>query len=602
MVQAFCALLLRNRIRTICIICILTILSAGMLTQIEELTALKKLYVNLLSQYHAYGFVEKERALDSYPGFYYYFLEDPRVKASIGTIDCSYTAISKEEISQIVSLKTVDGYDWRVMTAGLSDYLRLQEESGYPYTSRLVLEGTLESVAFNAMDDELNQIIFSNVRILAGETNLVDGGTATIYGYNGQSPFFSIANSPTKAAFCTAENYIYGTAFQKEMRPGDRYVLVCKQNTPGGTIYLYDLLTEDWCPSVWDITGKTTEYLSLEEFTTLQELIDITEKDNHTLDVVYTECMESIRAMSDGSMILLDGRLLTEEDTGQPVCVVGTELADRYHLSVGDSLELKLGNALFEQFYAIGAVSLHPARLATSYEDVSLTVVGIVSDATSASKIKNPHGSYSVNTVFVPSTLLPTSVHPEENPLSPGEFSFIVNPEDINAFWQEDAQKIEAMGLSLTFEDYGFLSLSEALDQAASAIRLRLGFLVFLMLITIGLVVFLWMRSNRQIYVTMRCLGTKQRNAEMTIGAPLVILTCFSELMAGILFLSLRSALVAQDKSLTSLSKDIESDLHISAVSMLCMLSVLLLEMLWMRWTFMRLRRRSLLSLSSSQK
>ena len=113
----------------------------------------------------------------------------------------------------------------------------------------------------------------------------------------------------------------------------------------------------DWWPFFVDITDLPENWLETEDFAALRELIRVTNDDVHTFDVVYGDDMAAIRRVSEGRIVCVDGRFITPEDAGQPVCVVNEDLIKAYGLEIGDTLTLNLGNYLCEQYAPLGAVA-----------------------------------------------------------------------------------------------------------------------------------------------------------------------------------------------------------------------------------------------------
>ena len=124
-------------------------------------------------------------------------------------------------------------------------------------------------------------------------------------------------------------------------------------------VTLSDASTFNWFPQITPLKDLPENYLELDEFAPLREMIEITNADIHTLDVVYTDDMSSIMRFSEGDMVITEGRMLTEEDiaNGSAVCVLNHRFLNRNNLKIGDKITLNLGDKLFEQNPVIGAVA-----------------------------------------------------------------------------------------------------------------------------------------------------------------------------------------------------------------------------------------------------
>ena len=102
--------------------------------------------------------------------------------------------------------------------------------------------------------------------------------------------------------------------------------------------------------------------MDTEEFAPLKELVEITNSDIHTFDMVYTENTGSIKRFADGDMVIIDGRGLEPEDSESKntVCVVSHAFANANGLEVGDTLNFNLGTELVEQYKSLGAYCCNP--------------------------------------------------------------------------------------------------------------------------------------------------------------------------------------------------------------------------------------------------
>ncbi|NLW02297.1 MAG: hypothetical protein GX027_03420 [Clostridiaceae bacterium] len=83
----------------------------------------------------------------------------------------------------------------------------------------------------------------------------------------------------------------------------------------------------DYYDSIWILAGKPENYLETEEFARVREIIDITNRDLITFDIVYTSDILSIPRFNEGNMAIMEGRALTREDTS--ACVVNAALMEQ---------------------------------------------------------------------------------------------------------------------------------------------------------------------------------------------------------------------------------------------------------------------------------
>ncbi len=270
--------------------------------------------------------------------------------------------------------------------------------------------------------------------------------------------------------------------------------------------------------------------MDTEEFAPLKELIEITNSDIHTFDMVYTENTGSIKRFADGDMVIIDGRGLEPEDSESKntVCVVSHAFANANGLEVGDTLNFNLGTELFEQYKSLGALAVTHERYKAADTPVSLEIVGIYSNTDGATnEVLQPNWSYSDATVFLPSSFLPAEV-PAEHMYSPAEFSFTVRSWDITPFLEETAPKIEAMGLFLTFNDGGWIDIETAFKETDKLAVVRIGILAAAMVIADGFAVYLFISRRKKDYGIMRALGTTKRASSKAISVPFICLSVLS--------------------------------------------------------------------------
>ena len=338
------------------------------------------------------------------------------------------------------------------------------------------------------------------------------------------------------------KNYPYGLDVQNTWRQGGRYVFVfrCSHektmiDLEALSLNLYDWLSEHFCPAVWDVTDAPENYLELPEYAPLKTLMEIIESDRNTLDVVYTGDMSAIRQIKDGKMALADGRWLSPEDTasGAMVCMLDQRFARTYGLQVGDTLPLELGDKLFEQFFNLGAIANTVERYADNWTDAEFEIVGLYSTSGGAfAAAKEPNWSYSVNTVFVPASALPETVDLTDHQFAPGEFTFRVdNAWDIAPFLEETAPRIGAMGMTLMFDDGGWMEVYTPYVAARRVALVRIALLAAVTALAIAFAVYLFISRKRKDYAIMRALGTPRRQSGEALLLPLMLLAAVSVIL-----------------------------------------------------------------------
>lgn len=208
--------------------------------------------------------------------------------------------------------------------------------------------------------------------------------------------------------------------------------------------------------------------------------------------------------------------------------MISSALAAKEKLNIGDTFTLGLGDTLLEQYAGVGAVAALPERYAPPVQNVTLEIVGIYSDLEKeVLQSNNLFRTYSSSTIFVPLSLLPASAEAiAQNPIKPGEFSFVVeNAKDIRAFLAESAPLIEEMGLTLSFSDGGWLEIEDQFFLIEKVSLIAILALSMAMVAVITLIVFLFIAQRKNEYAIMRTTGCPKGRANAVLFIPLFLMT-----------------------------------------------------------------------------
>ncbi len=507
----------------------------------------------------------------------WYLLTDPTNPCTSYSPKVSYETLHHEaltaaDVEALEALPYIDGIDRRYMTAGVSaEYTRHEGPlENYSYTDRLVIEATVASV-----EDVENLAIFwetnvvrgftlTDAAVLAGDSRFLEEQEQAL---NGRSrliavsiPEKNVGSLPGSALTLSGGGGVgkvvdcldYDVTIEtlQEIQPGRRYIFVVR--APRGAsatsdslaFYLGDDSRKDWWPYVTDVTDLPEGYLETEDFAPLRQLIQVTNDDLHTFDVVYTDDMASIRRVARHQITLEQGRFLGSEDAGIPVCVVSQDFLERNGLSIGDTVTLKLGNYLMEQYQPLGAVAVTRGRYASAWTEQSFTIVGSWKDSsdrhwqeqehysvysTGSWQDQDPFWAYSDNAVFVPLSFLPVGCDTENHSFHPGEMSFLVrDPDMIGAFTEEGLPLVESLGLKYAWNDAGWPIVAEKLAEARSLSRMKLLIFTGAALLAAALTVYLFLHRRRREYAVLRALGTPRKAAAKALWLPLLALVAFS--------------------------------------------------------------------------
>jgi hypothetical protein len=274
------------------------------------------------------------------------------------------------------------------------------------------------------------------------------------------------------------------------------------------------------------------ELFDTENMTKAQELIDITNRDIHTFDIVYTENLASIPRFNERSMVITNGRAITVDDTDS--CVISEYLANAYDLKIGDKLNIGLGDRLFEQYAQMGAVSYIPERNWSVAKETELEIVGFYKDIDAMeSRNADMFMGYSPNTIFVPLSQLSIEV-PENHEIKPGEFSiFIENAAEYEAVLAEAETLASSFGVSLRASDGGYADMKDSINESAKTSLITMCLYIFTAALALVLSVYLYIGRNTKSYAIMRALGTTAKKSRKALTLPFGLLAVIGISIGG---------------------------------------------------------------------
>ena len=473
-------------------------------------------------------------------------------------------SLGSELIAELSGLPHISRVEKRYLTAGVSpEYIRLDtDQYMYPYYARCVITATLKyryysSTSIPAMlkswphAESLEFLTLEDVEVLAGDPAwLKDQEFQTVRlevckeEYRGEYLEISYPDLIGKRnTMFTVDNNLFLSDLEA-LQPGRRYVFVLRNNNadqaiaplqeyqgvyPEGRLHIFEMGDDSlvgWWPYYKDITDLPENWLEQDEFADLRELIRVTNDDVHTFDVVYGDDMAAQRRAADGRMICEEGRFITPADAGQPVCVVNADLLEAHGLKVGDSITLDLGNYLSEQYAPLGAVAVNRERQSTAYTTQTFTIIGSWRDLNEGNHVyRDRYWCWSNNAIFVPSAFLPECVNAEGHTFKPGEISFVVgNAEEIEAFAEDSLPRLEAMGLTYSFSDGGWLQVGEDLMQSRNLALVKLLIFSAAALFALILTVWLFIGRKKQEYGILRALGMPKGEASNRLLMPFLLL------------------------------------------------------------------------------
>ena len=520
--------LYRSSLKTVLTLLLLAASVSLFLYNLSEYSVFSREYREAKDKYEGVLTVEEQYPPEQKNPLWNYFLEtDPTNPAeTYGRVtyeEYHHESLHADTTEALSELPYVTRVERRYMTAGVSqEYTRLDTDLSFiAYNARCILAGTVTKIqpalmystfgilAPEAGEAGIKAVTLGEWEVLAGDpawTLELDHQKVEIWAvqdeYRGTYVRLGFNDFSTRLAFQTIDpDYFWSDLEQLEV--GRRYVFVLRNNRADGhgdsaedgdekfhRFYMGDDTRKGWWPYVTDITDLPENWLETEEFAPLRELIQVTNDDVHTFDVVYGDDMAAIRRVAEGWMVCDEGRFLTPADAGEPVCVMNSDLMETYGLHVGDQITLNLGNYLCEQYAPLGAVASTKGRYSTAFDRQTFTIIGAWRDLNEGKhSTRDLYWCYGVNTVFVPTSFLPDCVNGDTYDPKPGEVSFVVgNAEDILPFVEESISQVEEMGKLYAFGDGGWLEVSDELMQAKRMFRLKLlifsGAVLFTLILT----------------------------------------------------------------------------------------------------------------------
>ena len=506
--------------------------------------------------------------------------------------DRHHEALTAADLEALEALPYIDAVDKRYMTAGVSaEYRRIEGPlADYCYMDRMIVEATVSgyveetqlhldftSSGGDLSADGVRTFFLENVTLLAGDPAklaqmqaLLGGKTRLlVYAmgeeYIGTDPSVVMNAGGSGYTVCCSD-YDLSREQMLSIEKGRRYVFVARNpqafspSSNRNCLFLGDDSRKGWWPYFTDITDLPENYLETEEFAPLRSLIQVTNDDLRTFDVVYTDDMASIRRVARNQLTAVQGRFLGPEDEGRSVCVVSERFLSENGLKLGDTVTLKLGNYLMEQYEPLGAVAVTQGRYTTEWTEQTFTIVGTWQDtggrrwqeqehysyySTGSLQEQELYWAYSDNTIFVPASFLPVSCDLENHSFRPAEVSYIVqNSDNIAAFGEECLPLVEEMGLSYAWNDAGWPLIAEKMNQTRSLTLMKLLIFAVASLLAAGLTVYLFLHRRRREYAILRALGMPRKAAARAFLLPLLALAAFAAAL-GLLAAWLRSGAAA---------------------------------------------------------
>lgn len=416
---------------------------------------------------------------------------------------------TKEQLEEFSSLPGVTLADTRYVTAGrVENYERMVGEGDYG--GYAVLEGTYRGYDCDESTPENHvSLQFDDIKVIACEKGPQIGTSITMESTPlGEMPY---ARSP------------YTRVFYDGLEKGCRCLMLVKNTgwigTETGIMFPYDVGEGALCA----IDGLPDDYLETEPFARQKGWIQAINHNNYVYDIVYTSDMRAIPDFNEQRRVISEGGFLTAEHTDS--CVVSEEFLKKHNLSIGDRISIQLGDSLCHD-----NAEVFEGKDVPGFEDsVQLAIIGTYAGVKGESVY-----SYSPNSIYVSSALLPVEV-PDNYEPDPSEFSvFVEDADDIETFHEAAEQFSEDLGLDLEFSDCGWLDVKDSFGMGALASLLTTLLYIAGAALALFLAVYLYIGRNKKSYAVMRMLGVPGRQAGNSVLLPFAAVVAFAVPLGGI--------------------------------------------------------------------
>ena len=558
--------LLRSPVKTILTFLLIASASFALFSRVTDYAVTTRETKNAESLYHAVASLDNE--VPDIP------IEIKYVNSADGTVSTGYSTIyemedkpwlTKEQLEEFSSMPGVTVADHRYATAGrVEDYKRLLGSGDYG--GFFVFEGTYQGY----IDDKDPSVLEDHVKLKFDDVKVIAAEEGPEIDTS-----FTMNGAPLGDTYYAKSSYT--RAFYDSLKIGCR-CLVLAENTGysyesdgNSGIYFRPHAIGEGALRVID--GQPDNYLETESFALQKGWVDAINHNLSVYDVIYTSDMRAISSFNKQRCNIVKGRYLTKEDAGADVCVVSEEFLEAHGLSVGDSINIQLGDKI-GCTTAYGETKdwwtyLDSEKIPNYAASAELTIIGAYAEG-EGEIYTQP------NNIYVPVTLLPVEV-PDDSEYFPA--LFVENAQDIEVFHEAVEEFAQKVGLTLSYSDRGWLDVKDSFQMGALSSLLTTVLYVAGAVLALFLAVYLYIGRNRKSYAIMRTLGVPSKAAGNSVVLPFVAVSALAVSIGGIV--GLYYAQTAANQTLVRMADSApegympDATLPVSVV-VLCLLSEIL--------------------------
>ena len=578
-------MLLRSPVKTAVTLLLIAAASFLFLYNLLDYAMTKREYDRNYGEYHGYVSLlhPEDRRVGEMHEYWQqnrFFISDPASNPAY-TGDYPYEQyhlgiFTGEEMNKLTTLPYVSRVEEHYMTQGVANFTRRFYYSSFGsyakvnYASRVVFEAT-----YDGMTTDLHKLVLPLIATTGVETNLRLTDVKLISGNEEdlkQNRLYIDKKGLYVGLFAAipekADNQLRNSGILPSVGPyainwistdtvlglekGQRYLFVASVDiyaSSGGIgkeenadkspyTYLGDESLYGVCDYITPLEGEPENYLETEKFAGVRQMIEIMEADRYTVDVHYLEDIRGIKRYQDGAFQPTRGRLLTREDSLEhnPVCIIPESMAQRQGLDLGDTIRLKLGDKILEQYVPMGAVAYSVPRYAENWTEQEFTIVGTFTEGgLSRLPVEEYFWAFGDNAVLVPLSFLPATADTANHEFKPTELTFVIDDADsIIPFRDEVLPGLLEAGYTVSFTDGGWPAVREQLTQAGSMSLIKLCAFAFSAVLVLWLTVYLYILRKKKEFAVMRALGCPAGAAKKALRFPLFALAVPAVLLGSI--------------------------------------------------------------------
>lgn len=261
----------------------------------------------------------------------------------------------------------------------------------------------------------------------------------------------------------------------------------------------------------------------------------------NSFSVTGTNKLQLLMPFYNQDAYIIEGREITSEEfaVGKNVCIIPQGLAQRNSLKVGDSIELKLFQAILGRSagednsrYTNTQLLNAEGKAYDIFEEQSYNIVGIYQADNLAA---DSAFVMAENEVVIPSKSLKSSI--ENNisrygPMSAATTSFQIQNGTIEEFMKFTSQKV-IEDVEITFYDGGYSKLEKGLKQmkALSMILLSAGFIMMILILI--LFTHLYITANKKRTMIERTLGVSSKQCLVSLLSGVILMLSIGSITGG---------------------------------------------------------------------